>query len=333
MLGDEYGVRANAFAGPGAFFRGNLHTHSNRSDGGLEPEEVCRRYREQGYDFLALTDHFVGEFGYPIVDTAPFRTNAFTTILGAEVHTGRMRNGEIWHLLAVGLPADFTPPTAPDLWPSAQGGDAVESAGALARRAVEAGAFVAIAHPQWSGLTLEDALEIDAAHAVEIYNHGCAIDSDRADGAVMLDMLLERGRRLTACATDDAHFRGVGAEAEDGFGGWVMVKAETLAPEALLESLRAGRFYASQGPRIDDLRLGEDHLTVLAPQGDTRIARVTAVGAGSASATAYHESFEQVGDRIRASVPLGRVAKSPWLRAVVIDAEGRRAWCNPIWRG
>jgi histidinol phosphatase-like PHP family hydrolase len=40
-----------------------LPTHSTRSDGVLPPEEVCRRYRAGGYDFLALTDHFIGRFG------------------------------------------------------------------------------------------------------------------------------------------------------------------------------------------------------------------------------------------------------------------------------
>ena len=58
----------DAFTAPGRFLRGNLHTHSDRSDGVLTPEEVCRRYRAEGYDFLALTDHFVGLFGYPITD-------------------------------------------------------------------------------------------------------------------------------------------------------------------------------------------------------------------------------------------------------------------------
>lgn len=332
MLSEEYGVQPEAFAAPGPFYKGNLHTHSNRSDGGLDPEEVCRRYREQGYDFLALTDHFVGIFNYPIVDTTPFRTNAFTTILGAEVHSGRMRNGELWHLVAIGLPADFEPPHAPKLWPSPEDVEKAESAATLARRAVEAGAFVAIAHPQWSGLSLEDALEIDAAHAVEIYNHGCAIDSDRSDGTVMLDMLLERGRRLTVCATDDAHFRGAGSEAQDAFGGWTMVKAGTLTPEALLESLRAGRHYASQGPEIVDLRFDGSKVSVLAPQTDAPISRVTVVGAASAANTAYHESFERTPDGVIASVPLGRVANSPWMRVVVIDASGKRAWTNPIWR-
>ena len=185
-----------AFTAPGRFWRGNLHTHSTRSDGVLEPEEVCRRYRAEGYDFLALTDHFVGRYGYPIVDTLPFRTNSFTTILGAELHSGAMANGELWHILAVGLPADFGPSHSPDFFPV----DGQESGAELAARAVAAGAFVAVAHPQWSGLTLADARGITAAHAVEIYNHGCAEGCDRADGFAIADLLLSEGRRLSLVA-------------------------------------------------------------------------------------------------------------------------------------
>ena len=37
----------------GRFFRGNLHCHSKRSDGLVEPEEVVAAYREAGYDLFA----------------------------------------------------------------------------------------------------------------------------------------------------------------------------------------------------------------------------------------------------------------------------------------
>ena len=106
-----------AFTTPGRFFKGNLHTHSNRSDGALEPEAVCAAYREAGYDFLALTDHFLRQYGFPIVDTRPFRTNAFTTILGAEVHAPATSLGELWHLLAVGLPDNLAPTAAGETGP------------------------------------------------------------------------------------------------------------------------------------------------------------------------------------------------------------------------
>ena len=47
-----------------------------------------------------------------IVDTVPFRDAGFTTILGAELHSGAMSNGELWHILAVGLPPVLRPRTA-----------------------------------------------------------------------------------------------------------------------------------------------------------------------------------------------------------------------------
>ena len=218
-----------AFTAKGRFWRGNLHTHSTRSDGVLSPEEVCRRYKAEGYDFMALTDHFVGAYGYPIVDTVPMRDAGFTTILGAELHSGAMANGELWHILAVGLPADFAPSNSPSFVPVA----GQETGAEIAARAVAAGAFVAIAHPQWSGLTLADARTITAAHAVEIYNHGCAMGCDRPDGFAIADLLLTEGRKLTLIATDDAHF-----SEPDHFGGWVMVKAEANEPEALLSPFR-----------------------------------------------------------------------------------------------
>jgi|SRR6266850_5229461 len=37
--------------------KGNLHAHTSFSDGRRPVEEVVARYRELGYDFLAITDH------------------------------------------------------------------------------------------------------------------------------------------------------------------------------------------------------------------------------------------------------------------------------------
>jgi predicted metal-dependent phosphoesterase TrpH len=45
----------------GRFFRGNLHCHSKRSDGVVEPEDVAAAYRDAGYDFIRLSDHFEAE--------------------------------------------------------------------------------------------------------------------------------------------------------------------------------------------------------------------------------------------------------------------------------
>src|SRR5581483_6282914 len=196
----------DAFNALGRFWKGNLHTHSTRSDARRDPETVCALYRDAGYDFLALTDHFLPQFGFPIVDTRQYRTNRFTTILGAEVHAPATELGELWHILAVGLPQDFAK-TLPS-----------ERAPQLAARCMAAGAYVAIAHPAWYAITEKDADSITAAHAVEIYNHTSEVKCGRGDSSSLYDVLLSKGRRLTACATDDAHFH-----YDDWFGGWVMV--------------------------------------------------------------------------------------------------------------
>ena len=312
--GSEIGMRIPPFSTPGRFWRGNLHTHSTRSDGAMTPEQVVAAYKGAGYDFVELSDHFVSRYDWPITDTRALRSNNFTTLIGAEMHAMGTEVGELWHILAVGLPLDF---------PRAGEG---ETGPQLAERARAAGAFVAIAHPAWSQLRIGDGRALAAAHAVEIYNHGCAVETDRGDGFYLLDELCNEGRRLTAIATDDAHFR----DGEyDAFGGFVAVKAESLDPEALLNALKAGQFYASQGPRLIDVDVRREEVTVECSPVDA-IALVTGTS----------RAVSRVGRRITgATLEVGAAARQawtdpgaiPWFRIVVIDAAGRRAWTNPIW--
>ena len=307
-------MRIAPFSTPGRFFRGNLHTHSTRSDGALEPEQVVDAYKRAGYDFLNLSDHFLGRYDWPITDTRGFRTNRFTTLLGAELHAMGTQVGELWHVLAVGLPLDF-PPAAPG-----------ETGPQLAERARAAGAFVAIAHPAWSQLRIEDGRALTAAHAVEIYNHGCAVETDRGDGFYLLDELCNEGRRLTAIATDDAHFRN---GEHDAFGGFVEVKAQSADPDALLAALKAGEFYASQGPRLYDIDVTRSEVTVACSPVDS-IALVTGTS----------RALSRIGRNLTgATLEVGEATKQawvdpgaiPWFRIVVIDGAGKRAWTNPIW--
>jgi hypothetical protein len=295
---------AAAFTKPGRFWRGNLHTHSTRSDGRLPPEAVIAFYKDAGYDFLALTDHFLQCYGYPITDTRPLRSKDFTTLLGAEIHAPVTTRKHDWHVVAVGLPLDFAP------WTEG------ETMQAMSRRAAAAGAFLAIAHPQWYGLTVEDVLSLPEAHAVEIYNHSGAVECDRGDGLVVLEEALARGARLDACATDDAHF-----DSPDAGGGWVMVKAEALEPELLLEALKRGEFYSSQGPQIHDIVIeGTEAIVACSPASG-----VVAVGDGTGSRLVHGH------DLTRAVVPL-ESCQGPYVRITVVDDRGRRAWSNPIWR-
>ena len=307
-------MRIPPFSTPGRFWRGNLHTHSDRSDGALSPARVIEAYKRKGYDFLQLSDHFLERFQWPITDTRAFRSNSFTTLIGAELHAMGTEVGELWHILAAGLPLDFPAPKAGETGPE------------LAARARDAGAFVAIAHPAWSQLRIGDGRALEAAHAVELYNHGCAVETDRGDGFYLLDELLGEGRRLNAIATDDAHFR---HGDYDAFGGFVEVKAESLDPDVLLAALKAGEFYASQGPRLIDVDVSPGEIRV-----DCSPAHAIALLTGTSRA------LSRIGSHIMsASFDLADVRKQAWadpgaprwFRVVVIDAAGRRAWTNPIW--
>lgn len=294
------------FDKPGTFWKGNLHTHSTNSDGRRSPEAVCALYREAGYDFLALTDHFLAQYNFPLSDTRPMRTDGFTTILGAELHAGKTELGDIWHILAVGLPLEFAPPHADESGPQ------------IAQRALDAGAYVAIAHPHWYALTEADALSLGAVDAIEIFN-GVAVDAnDRADSWHLADVLLGKGYRYTTCATDDCHFV---PPRSDFARGWVHVKSTSLTPEALLAALKAGHYYSSTGPQIHDIQIvPNEKITV-------RCSPASAIFVTGVRATGVYTHGNGL---VEAELPLTKL-RSPYIRVTVRDADGQRAWSNPIW--
>ena len=131
-------MRPAAFAAPGRWFRGNLHTHSDRSDGMAPADAVVAAHRAAGYDFVVLTDHFEGRWGWSVTDTTAARDDGFTTLLGAELSSAGWDDEDVFWVNAIGLPADFPAPR--DGEPHA----------ALIGRAAAAGAYNVLLHP---GLT------------------------------------------------------------------------------------------------------------------------------------------------------------------------------------
>ena len=86
MTTDQFGKK---------WYKGNLHTHSTNSDGRLSPEEVIGLYREEGYDFLALTDHwFMGE---------ERQEENFLLLSGAEYDVGNNVRDGIYHVVGIGM--------------------------------------------------------------------------------------------------------------------------------------------------------------------------------------------------------------------------------------
>lgn len=309
------------FAAAGRLLRGNLHAHSTNSDGLLPPGAVCDAYRQQGYDFVAVTDHFLPEYDFPVTDTRPYRRDDFTTLIGVELHAPALANGGLWHMVACGLPLDFgrrgTGETGPE----------------LAARAAAAGAFVSLAHPSWSGATVADLLTVEAAHAVEAHNVVCGVLTDRGDSWFHLDQLLAGGRRVLASVGDDAHFfapeidalphAGDGAGRAAEFGAWVWVAAEP-EPAAIVAALREGRYYSSQGPVIHAIELdpAAELLTVRCSPAVSVYLTGNPAGGGI---PARHDW------RLTGASFTVAPFRDAWCRVTVVDAAGRRAWSNPIW--
>src|SRR5215218_6133228 len=296
----------------GRFFRGNLHCHSNRSDGLREPEAVAGAYRDAGYDFICLSDHFEVDYGWQVTDTRPLCDESFTTILGAELSSASWEERECYWVTAAGMPLDFEAP------PESDHAEAIQRAAAL-------GAFVIMLHPGLNNLPLAvaDRLpSLDAVYAVEIYNHNLAVAAhpDAAYGAYMLDGLLEKGRRLLVNAGDDAHF----GHPSDRFGGWVEVYSDRLDPDALLASLKAGRYYSTQGPSLRELLVDGERLRV---ETDEAYA-ISLTTSGDRWQSGKERRGEAGAPITEAEFDLGPFRGS-YSRVTVVDAAGRRAWSNP----
>ena len=291
------------FSRPAKFFKGNLHTHSTSSDGRLPAGEVCEAYRGKGYDFLVLTDHFRETYSFGVTDTRPYRTSDFTTIIGAELHAPETEAGEVWHIKSIGLPLDFEPLKENETGPE------------IAWRAWKADAFIGMVHPTWYGLTQGDAHSLPFAHAVEIYNHGSEVEVDRGYSWSFLDVLLNEGWRLSGYAVDDAHML-----VHDWLGGWVMVQAEENDPDALLDSLKSGRYYSSQGPGLHDVGIADGKIEVHCSPAR----RISIQGKGS---RADHVDGTGITSARFDSYPF----ENSWFRVTVTDRNDKKGWSNPYW--
>ena len=161
-------MRICPFATPGRFWRGNLHAHSNLSDGALNPRRSSRGINAQAITSSKRPITFWAGSSWPIAEHPKAAVQHFH-------HSDRRRNSrhgdERWRILAYRRDR-----AAVRLFPRRTGRDGPR----LAERAGE-GAFVAIADPSWSQLTIEDA-RLPVAHAVEVFNRSCVVLTDRGLG-------------------------------------------------------------------------------------------------------------------------------------------------------
>ena len=130
----------NPFEFSGEWLKGNLHTHTTRSDGSLTPQERVDAYEKMGYDFLALTDH-----GHT-ADLGALSPGRLTVLRGIETGSPHPTGGPGYHIVGLGLPEGFEmPPTT-----HAQAAvDTIDAAGGTSHMAVDLNSIHATSRIYW----------------------------------------------------------------------------------------------------------------------------------------------------------------------------------------
>jgi len=227
---------APASAGPPRWRRGELHVHSEHSDGRWTLDDIAERAPARGIDFLFLTDHNTRSG----VDLLRARLGS-----AVAVHPGIELTTYRGHALALGA----------ERWLDWRTGLRGRTAKDMAREVRAAGAFFVVAHPdappddvctgcRWT----YDDFDPGLADAVEVWGGLWDGPEERNQGCLDLwRAWLNQGRRLTATGATDAHR----PEDWEGPVPLTYVHATDASLPSLLEALRAGRTYVSSGPFVE----------------------------------------------------------------------------------
>lgn len=281
-------------------FKGNLHLHTTASDGRLTPMEAAARYEEAGYDFLAVTDH-------RILTRLPEYRGRMLLLNGIEMDE-EGPGGEQIHLLGIGMAEDF-PKGRLERRPSQASIDLIHQYRGLCF----------LAHPHWSmnrPATLRALRGLDGA---EIWNSVSLppYNPHRAEATFLLDLMASEGLLFNTLANDDTHHY-----EHELFQGFLCLQAEALTRDAVLRALKEGRYYASQGPRFEQ---------VLFQEGRVSVTCSPVRSIAFHSNLPWNENRAVMGQGLtRAEYPVNLARGEAFIRVVIEDDQGRKAWLNPF---
>jgi predicted metal-dependent phosphoesterase TrpH len=287
-LANPYAVPADARQRE--WLRGNLHTHSTRSDGSRHPQAVIDDYANRGYGFLMLSDHdtFAGPEHF-----AQWNSRGLALIPGNEV----TRDGP--HLLHVGATRKVEPS---------------EDRQAVLDEIRATGGFAVVNHPNWFAefdhCPHEKMRSWNGFLGVEIFNHVIGELEGSQYATDHWDRLLSKGRRVWGFANDDAH------HAQHVGHGWNTVLADERTADAVVGAMSAGRFYASTGVTVERVESDGMRARIVAPDAE-RIVAITKNGMRLKVAD---------GRELEVEVP----ADKTYVRFECYGRGERQAWSQPL---
>lgn len=287
------------------WLRGNLHTHTLESDGDSKPEEVVRWYAEHGYDFLVLTDH---DKITRVEDAA-----GLVLIPGEEV-TDRLPKKPL-HVNAIGIGETVQPQhgTTP-VEVLQRNVDAVRKAGALAL----------INHPNFGwAFGAEELLKIEHANFLEIASGHPFVNAEGPPSVEsMWDRMLTAGKRIYGVAVDDMHHLKRVWDTDVVLPGkaWVVVRAEQRDAKSILGALERGDFYASTGVELVDIVTTPKSIEVRVREKNLAHYRIQFIGKGG----------RVLRESVGAAATYAIRGTEGYVRAKVIDSNGKAAWTQPL---
>ncbi len=279
----------------GTRVKAGFHCHSSNSDGGLTPEETIRRYRQLGYHCVGITDH------KRLTPIESYSDDDFVAVNSLE-------NGGVPDIIGVNV------------------GHAVPEDLTLSERAArlaEQGGFTIAAHPTYEAATPSIFVSCPHLMAMEIYNAYC--DGAYANGYAteLWDMVLGQGKRILGVASDDAHLNPKKRFYSDAGRGWVEIWARDFSREAILEALKRGDFFSTQGPKFKTIEVTSDTIRI----ESTPVVQIR-------WRTFGHVGF--VDHALKGSTITGSslpkwFVPNIFVRIELIDQHGKKAWSNPFY--
>lgn len=292
------------FSDTAAWHKAGLHTHTTISDGKLSPEEAIAVYRENGYDVLAITDHRVS--GYTREEPGFIVMGAIECNVIPDFSAG---DEETYHVLGLGMPEGYVQKT----------GIFDEGPEKIIAELKSQGALCVLAHPAWSLNTPEHILALEGIDAVEIFNtvSGFPTNPGRADASAVLDPVFSKGRLIPLFASDDTHYY----KTEKCVAA-TMIQTDDFTVKGLLDAVKAGKSYATTGPRINQIEIEGDVIRVSCSPSVGVYQSTNHAWVGGSCVTAENG--------LSTSFELKIGAGTTFVRLTVIDENGRMAWTNPI---